>query len=65
MNLGEEGESGSLVGDGTSDGDEFALLDFSLECYSLFDSRVRTRAAAAAVSSDHGSLGSGGGENEE
>lgn len=56
-NLGEEREGGLLVGYRASDGDEFALLYFLLEAYSLFDGRKRTCTLATARS-HHRSLGS-------
>lgn len=59
----EEGKGGLLVGDGASNGDEFALFDFFFECHSLLDGRESTNAITAAAG-DHGSLGCGGGEKK-
>lgn len=57
--LRKEGESGLFVGNGASNGDEFALFDFSFESDSLFDCGVGTWiTAAAAGGGDHGSLDS-------
>lgn len=56
-NLGKEREGGLLVGDRASDSDEFALLYFFLEAYSLFNGRERTCTLATARS-HHRSLGS-------
>lgn len=54
--------SGLFVGDGTSDGDELALLDLLFESHSLFDRRIRATIAAAAAcgGGHHGLVGSGG-----
>lgn len=58
--LREEGEGGLFIGDGPSDGDEFALLDFLFESHSLLD-RCEGAAASIAASGGGGHHGGGGG----
>ena len=64
--LREEGEGGLLVGDGSGDGDELALLDLFFEGDGFFQGGEGAAAtvAAAAGGGDHGGSVGGGGNAE-
>ncbi|KAL6987011.1 hypothetical protein U1Q18_012770 [Sarracenia purpurea var. burkii] len=66
--LGEEKLSGTSVGDGSGNGDEFALSDLPFEGGPLLDRREFPSAAAAAAAAgsggDHRSFSSGMAECE-
>lgn len=57
----EEGHGGALVGDGSSDGYEFAALDLALAAHAAHERRVRGGGRGRRGSRRHGPSGRGGG----